>query len=63
MRRCYKLNNVTYSVRKKFSKETVEISKTLCDQGKNLREDLKYGVIKYDKTFGVGLARITLHSE
>ena len=60
MRRCYKLHNVTYSVREKFSKETVEIRKTLCDQGKNLREDLKYGVITLAR---ITLARITLHSE
>ena len=36
MRRCYKLKDTTYSMREDFSKEAVEIRKTLCDQIKKL---------------------------
>ena len=44
MRQRYKLKDTTYSVREKFSKETVEIRKKLWDQVKQLREDGKNGV-------------------
>ena len=50
MRLRYKLKDTTYSVKEDLSKETVEIRKKLWDQVKNLQEDGKYAVIKYDKT-------------
>ena len=50
MRLRYKLKDTTYSVKEDLSKETVETRKKLWDQVKNLQEDGKYAVIKYDKT-------------
>ena len=47
MQRRYELKDTTYSVRKEFSKETVEIGKMIWDQVKKLPEDENYTVTKY----------------
>ena len=47
MQRHYELKDTTYSVRKEFSKETVEIGKMIWDQVKKLPEDENYTVTKY----------------